>query len=84
MNKRTAFLSGTGLVSLQPNGAPRADLEAGAPLARHLPRMATARVATAAAVLSFRRMSRAKRAAAAGIFGVPAASGAGRPLFGSA
>jgi hypothetical protein len=74
MKKRIAFLSGTGLVSLHLIDASVVDVEPGASLARHLPWMAVTVAVAAAAALSYRRLSRASRAAAAGIFGVLAAS----------
>jgi hypothetical protein len=74
MKKFTLFLSGTGLVSRHLIDDAVVDVEPGASLARHNPLLAATLGVAAAAALSFRRLSRASRAANAWIFGVLAAS----------
>ena len=71
--KHIFFLSGTGLVSLHLIDAAIVDVEPGASLARHLPWMAVTLAVAATAALTYRRLPRAIRAAAAGIFGALAA-----------
>jgi hypothetical protein len=68
--KRIAFLSGTGLVSLHLIDVALVDVEPGASLARHIPWLLVTLAVAAAAALSYRRLPRGARAAAAGTFGV--------------
>jgi hypothetical protein len=68
MKKRHLFLSGTGLVSLHLIDALAINVEPGASLARHLPTLAVTLAVAAAAALTYERLPRGLRAAAAGVF----------------